>query len=100
MSSPTQQPRPSKATTMLYKPVSLASSVAGGMVANAVFKKLWRRMGSDDRAQAPGPMQQGYSTREILIAAVLQGAIFSLVTASFGRLTAMGFRRAAGEWPT
>ena len=87
----------SKAAKLAYRPVGLASSVIGGLVAGAVFKQVWRRAPGPD--EAPDPLEAEYSFREILLAAAIQGAIFGAVKAAIDRGSARAFQRWTGEWP-
>ncbi|WP_127784310.1 DUF4235 domain-containing protein [Rhodococcus sp. X156] len=84
---------------VLYKPLSLLASVLGGLAASAIFGKLWGRIG-DDEKKAPKPDDLRHSTREVLLAAVLQGAIFALVRAAVDRASAKGYRKMTGQNPT
>lgn len=93
------QTKPSTSAKLLYRPVGMISSLVGGIVASLLFKQVWKRIGSDDKADAPGPLQSEYSFREILLAAALQGAIFAAVRALIDRQGAKAFQRATGEWP-
>jgi hypothetical protein len=95
--------KPSVAARVLYRPVGLASSVAGGLVAGAIFKQVWklaaRSFGEHKQTDPPGALQTEYSFREILLAAALQGVIFSVVKTVIDRQGARMFERATGEWP-
>ncbi len=82
---------------LLYKPLSLAISVIGGVVASALFKRAWRVVGHEDKAPSATERKRGWA--EILLAAALQGAIFGLVKAVMDRGGALGFRKATGTWP-
>jgi hypothetical protein len=82
---------------LLYKPFGLLVSVAGGLVASAIFGRLWRLATGED--EAPKATEQQRTWREVLIAATAQGAVFGLVKAAIDRGGAAGFRRATGEWP-
>ena len=82
---------------LLYKPLGLTISVLGGLVASAIFKRVWRLVGHDD--VAPSATQEGRSWQEVLAAAALRGAIFGLVTAAIDRGGAVGFKHATGAWP-
>ncbi|WP_433057807.1 DUF4235 domain-containing protein [Dactylosporangium sp. CS-033363] len=82
---------------VLYKPFSIAFSVAGGVAAGIVFKQVWRRLSGED--EAPAATSREYGWGEVLAAAALQGAIFAVVKAAIDRGGAAGVRRLTGEWP-
>ncbi|MET7401234.1 DUF4235 domain-containing protein [Dactylosporangium sp. NPDC005572] len=82
---------------LLYKPFSMASSVAGGIAAGIVFKQVWRRLSGED--EAPQATSRDYGWGEVLAAAALQGAIFAVVKAAIDRGGAAGVRRLTGNWP-
>lgn len=82
---------------ILYKPFSIAFSVAGGVVAGLVFKQIWKRLSGED--EAPEATSREYGWGEVLAAAALQGAIFAAVKAAIDRGGAEGVRRLTGDWP-
>lgn len=88
-----------KTAKIMYRPVGFASSILGGLVANLIFKKVWQLSAPGKRPDPPGPLETEYSTRSILIAAALQGAIFSVVKTVIDRAGARAFERWSGEWP-
>lgn len=90
---------PSTSAKLLYRPVGLVSSIVGGLIASLLFKQIWKRVSSGEDADPPGPLQSEYAFKEILVAAVLQGAIYSVVKTVIQRQGAKGFERATGEWP-
>ncbi|WP_039798361.1 DUF4235 domain-containing protein [Nocardia araoensis] len=81
----------------LYKPLGLLISVLGGLAANAVFTKLWKRITGEPKA--PTSTAQDHSWREVLFAAALQGAVFGLVKAAIDRAGATGYESLTGTWP-
>lgn len=91
--------QPSKSAKILYQPVGIASSIVGGLVASMLFKQVWKRLSPSESSDPPGPLQSEYPFKEILLAAVLQGAIYSAVKTVIQRQGARGFQRATGEWP-
>lgn len=92
--------RPSSTTAkILYRPVGLAGSLAGGLIAGAIFKQVWRRVTPGDKPDPPKPLETEYPFKEILLAAAIQGAIFSVVKTLIDRQGARLFERATGEWP-
>ena len=53
-----------KAAKILYRPVGLASSIVGGLVAGQVFKQVYKRVTPGHRSDAPKPLESEYSLRE------------------------------------
>lgn len=90
---------PSTSAKILYRPVGLVSSIMGGLLASLIFKQIWKRVSAGDHSDPPEPLQSEYGMKEILLAAVLQGAIFAGVRAIIDRQGARAFQRATGEWP-
>lgn len=84
-------------TKLVYKPVSLLVSVLGGVLAGAIFKKIWQLAAHED--EAPQATDAARSWPEILLAAALHGAIFAVVKAALDRSAAAGTRKLTGTWP-
>ena len=60
---------------------------------------IWRRATPGDRSDPPKALESEYDLKEILIAATVQGAIYSLVKTLIDRGGARAFQRWTGEWP-
>ena len=60
---------------ILYRLLSLVVSVLGGILAGAVFKKVWAAVSGEE--EAPQATSPDHSTKEVLVAAVVHGAIFA-----------------------
>lgn len=86
-----------KAQKIAYKPVGLLLGIAAGAIAGAVFKEVWKLTAGDD--DAPDYSDEGRGWGEILAAAAIQGAIFSVVRAAVQRGGAVGVRKITGSWP-
>ncbi|MER6522418.1 DUF4235 domain-containing protein [Streptomyces sp. NPDC001553] len=86
-----------KAATLAYKPVGLALGAAGGMIAGALFRQIWKLVEGD--GDAPNATDDERTWRQILIAAAIQGAIFAVVKAAVDRSGAVAARRLTGTWP-
>jgi hypothetical protein len=84
-------------TKLLYRAAGMLASILGGIVAGAIFKKVWKVTAGEDEAPTATDAQRGW--REILLAATLQGAIFGAVKAAIDRGTAEGTRKLTGVWP-
>ena len=83
---------------ILYKPLSVATSVAGGMLAGAAFTRLWRRVNTDEAV--PDPKDLHRSSREVLTAAAVQGVVFGVVKAAVDRAGARGFEKLTHSDPS
>lgn len=82
---------------LVYKPVSILVSVLGGILAGAIFKKVWQVAAHEKEAPTATDIRRGWP--EVLAAAALQGAIFALVKAALDRSVAEGTRKLTGIWP-
>jgi hypothetical protein len=82
---------------LVYKPVSILIGVAGGILARAIFKQVWKRAAGEEEAPKTTDIRRGWA--EVLVAATLEGAIFALVKAVLDRGAAEGTRKLTGFWP-
>ena len=83
------------AAKTVYKPLSIASSVLGGLIAGKIFTEIWQRVNPDD--EEPDPKDLSRSTREVMIAAAVQGVIVGVVRALLARGQAKGFAALTDE---
>jgi hypothetical protein len=74
-----------------YKPFGLAFGLIGGLLAGKVFGVVWKKISGEE--ETPQPLSDDYSTREVLFAAAIQGAIFGLIKAGIDRYGMKGVRR-------
>jgi hypothetical protein len=82
---------------LLYRPFGIAFSILGGLLAGAVFKQTWKRVsGKED---PPKPKESEYGWKELLPAALIQGALFGLVKAAVDRGGARAFEKVTGSRP-
>lgn len=88
-----------RSAKILYQPVGLVSSVIAGVVAGQIFKQIWKRALPGDHDDPPEPLQSEYSWKEVVVGALIQGAIFAAVKAAVSRGGARAFERWTGEWP-
>ncbi len=82
---------------LIYKPISLGTSILAGLLADAIFKRAWRLTTHEDEAPKATDASRGWT--EVLAAAALQGAVFALVRAVVDRGTAAVTRKLTGTWP-
>ncbi|MCL8017701.1 DUF4235 domain-containing protein [Streptomyces sp. AS02] len=86
-----------KASKIAYKPVGLTLGAVSGVLAGGLFKQVWKKLGHEQ--DAPDATDEERTWREVLSAAVLQGAIFAGVKAVVDRGGAVATRRLTGTWP-
>ncbi|MDX3457978.1 DUF4235 domain-containing protein [Streptomyces sp. ME02-8801-2C] len=86
-----------KASKIAYKPVGMAVGALGGVLSGAIFKQAWKRIAHEE--DAPDATDEFRSWREVLTAALVQGAIFAVVKAAVDRGGATAVRRVTGTWP-
>jgi hypothetical protein len=82
---------------LLYKPFGLLIGVLGGLLATALFERIWRLLTGD--AETPDATDPNSGWTEVAISAAVQGAVFAGVRALVDRLGAKGFQKATGTWP-
>ena len=82
---------------VIYKPLGLLFGILGGLVAGAVFKRVWRAVGHEEDAPNATDRDRGWG--EVVTAAAAQGAIFAGVKAVVDRAGATAFERVTGVWP-
>ncbi|MGF0224911.1 DUF4235 domain-containing protein [Dietzia natronolimnaea] len=89
----------SKSAKVLYRPIGIASSLVGGLVANAVFAQVWKSVVPDGHTTPPNALDTDHRMSEILAATALQGAIFAVTKVVVDRAGAVMFQRITGDWP-
>jgi hypothetical protein len=82
---------------LLHIPLRRLASVAGGFLAGAIFRSVWKLAAHED--QAPQATDARRTWREVLLAAALHGAIFATVKAAADRGAAKGVHKLTGVWP-
>ncbi len=94
-----KETRSSTSAKLLYRPVGLVTSMAAGVLAGMAFKWVWRKAAHGEGADPPNALESEYDLKEILAAAVIQGAIYASVKALTDRGGARLFERVTGDWP-
>jgi hypothetical protein len=86
----------SNSSKAFYQPLSIATSVAGGLLASAVFSQIWKRL-SDEEPAPPDPKDLSNSARAALFGAAVQGLVFGVVKAAVDRAGARGYEAVTHE---
>jgi hypothetical protein len=81
---------------ILFAPFSALGGLLAGLVGKKVFAGLWSLV---DKEPPPGPDQRDASWRKVVLALVLQGAVFRVVRGVVDRASRSAFSRATGAWP-
>ena len=82
---------------LLYKPIGMVAGVGAGLIAGAIFKRVWQVVAHEEDTPDAKDKQRSWS--EVVAAATVQGAIFAGVKAVVDRAGAEGFERLTGVWP-
>ena len=81
---------------VLFAPFSIAMSLAAGAVAGKIFDAVW---GLTDDEEAPDGSIRDVPWTKLILASMVQGAIFRIVKVSVDRGTRKGFMTVTGTWP-
>lgn len=81
---------------VLFTPISLVSGLLAGLVASKLFEFVWGRFANEE---APEPDQRQISWPALLVAMLVEGAIFRLTRGVVDRGSRVAFARATGSWP-
>lgn len=85
------------AIKLMYGPIRLIASAAGGLLTTVAFARIWRAVAGKDKA--PEATDKAQSWVDILPAAALHGIVFGVVKAVVDRAGAKQFERMTGKWP-
>jgi Protein of unknown function (DUF4235) len=83
-------------TKILFLPFSIVGGFLAGKVATLIFERIWRLV--DDR-ESPDPDQRAVRWPKLILALVLEGAIFRAVRGAVDRGSRELFTRLTGTWP-
>lgn len=72
----------SKNATM-SRPISTALGITGGLIAGALFKQTWRLLTREDDTPDASDLERDWA--EVIIAAMIQGAIAGAIKAALNR---------------
>ena len=80
----------------LFLPFSIAAGLIAGKLSSKLFDGLWRLV---DDQEAPEAEHKEISVAKLVIALLIEGAIFRLVRGLVDHSARRGFYRMTGSWP-
>jgi hypothetical protein len=81
---------------VLFAPIGILAGLIAGLVAQKGFERIW---GIVDKEQAPEAENRDVSYPKLVLALLLEGAIFRLVKGMADRGARVGFASLTGRWP-
>jgi hypothetical protein len=81
---------------IIFVPISILGGIVAGALGRKLFDAVW---GKVDEEEPPHPEHRQVDMRKLVVALVLEGAIFRLVKGLFDHAARRGFARWTGAWP-
>jgi hypothetical protein len=81
---------------VVFTPLGLLIGLAAGQAATKIFDLVWSLF---DDEEAPRPKHREVPLAKMLIALLVEGAIFRVVRGLADHGTRHGWRRLTGQWP-
>jgi hypothetical protein len=81
---------------VLFAPVGILAGLIAGFAAQKGFERVWAIL---DEEQAPEVEERQVSYPKLVLALLLEGAIFRLVKGMVDRGARVGFASITGRWP-
>jgi hypothetical protein len=79
-----------------FLPVSILGGVIAGIAGKKLFERIWALV---DEEEPPDPGDRDISPVKLIVALVLEGAIFKLSKGLFDHGSRVAFARVTGAWP-
>jgi hypothetical protein len=80
----------------VFTPIGLIAGLIAGQLATKIFDAIW---GLFDDEEAPRPKHREVPLAKMLIALLIEGAIFRVVRGLADHGTRHGWARVTGNWP-
>ena len=81
---------------ILFAPIGILAGLVAGFAAQKGFERIWAII---DEEQAPEVEERRVSYPKLVLALLLEGAIFRLVKGMVDRGARIGFASITGSWP-
>jgi hypothetical protein len=79
-----------------FVPISILGGLLAGFLGQKIFDAIW---GKVTEHEPPQPEHRQVSLARLVIALIIEGAIFRLVKGLFDHAARRGFARMTGAWP-
>jgi uncharacterized protein DUF4235 len=80
----------------VFTPLGIGLGLAAGQLSKKIFDAIW---GAFDDEEAPRPKHRDVPLVKMLIALLIEGAVFRLVRGLVDHGSRHGWRRVTGSWP-
>jgi hypothetical protein len=80
----------------VFMPISIGGGLLAGLIAKKVFEQIW---GLFDEEEPPEAKHREIAYGKLVVALMIEGAIFRLVRGFFDHSARRGFARLTGTWP-
>jgi hypothetical protein len=81
---------------LVFMPISILGGILAGMLGKKIFEQIWGLIDDED---PPDAKHRDIDYRKLVVALLLEGAIFRFVRGWFDHGTRHGFQRLTGSWP-
>jgi hypothetical protein len=81
---------------LLFLPISIAGGLVAGQLSKKLFDFIWGRIDEED---APRPKHRDIPMQKLALALVIEGALFRLIKGLADHGARRGFWKATGSWP-
>jgi hypothetical protein len=81
---------------VVFRPVGILSGLLAGIVGKKIFELVWGLIDDED---APEPKYREIALGKLVVALLIEGAIFRALRGLADHGARHGFARLTGEWP-
>ena len=82
--------------SLVFRPVGVLIGLLAGIVGRKIFERVW---GLIDNEDAPEPKYREIAFGKLIVALLIEGAIFGVLRGVADHGARHGFARLTGEWP-
>ena len=81
---------------LVFRPVGILTGLLAGIIGKKIFQLVWRLIDDED---APAAEYREIALGKLVVALLLEGAIFGVLRGLADHAARHGFARLTGEWP-